>query len=258
MLNFKSINITAIVIFIGLLVLFLFYHISLWWFGLLLLIWFSITALGSAIIGWNYHVKSLNNNPETLKNHIAITFDDGPHPEFTPQVLALLKQYNAKATFFCIGKHVKTYPNVFKQILAEGHTVGNHTYSHNNLFGFFSTKKVVDELQQTNRTVKNLTGLSLQLYRPAFGVTNPRIKKAVKALTLYSIGWNKRSFDTTSISKQQILNRITKNLKKGDVILLHDSSLKTVEVLEQLLLFLQHKNLKAVTINELFNIKAYA
>ncbi|WP_223032192.1 polysaccharide deacetylase family protein [Hanstruepera marina] len=258
MLNFKSINIITIVVFIGLLVLFLFYSISPWWFGLLFLIWFSITALGSAIIGLNYHVESLINNPEIQENHIAITFDDGPHPEFTPQVLAILKQYNAKATFFCIGKHVKAYPNVFKQILNEGHTVGNHTYSHNNMFGFFSTKKVITELQQTHKIVNDLTGLSLQLYRPAFGVTNPRIKKAVKTLALYSIGWNKRSFDTTSISKQQILNRITKNLKQGDVILLHDTSLKTVEVLEQLLLFLQHKNLNAVTINELFNIKAYA
>lgn len=258
MLNFKSINITTLVVFIGLLGLYLLYCISLWWFVLLIIIWFVITALGSALIGWNYHFTSLNHNPKIQKNQIAITFDDGPHPEFTPQVLEVLKVHNAKATFFCIGKNIEAYPNIFKQIIDEGHAVANHTYSHNNMFGFFSTQKVISELEQTNNTVDKLTSLTLQLYRPAFGVTNPRIKKALNVLHLQSVGWNKRSLDTTSISKQQILNRITNNLKKGDVILLHDTSAKTVQVLEQLLLFLQQENLQSVSVGELFNIKSYA
>lgn len=258
MLKFKLINITTGVVFIGLLGLFLVRNISLWWFVLLISIWFIITALGSGLIGWNYHITSLNYNSSIKENHIAITFDDGPHPEFTPKVLALLKKYNAKATFFCIGKNIETHPDLFKQLIEEGHTVGNHTYSHNNMFGFFSTKKVISELELTNTIVKKLTGLDMQLYRPAFGVTNPRIKKALQVVGLISVGWNKRSFDTTSINQKQILSRVTKNLKKGDVILLHDSSLKTVQVLEQLLLFLQHKKLEAVTIDSLFNIKAYA
>src|SRR5690606_12230712 len=232
--------------------------ISFWWFILLGFIWFSLTALGSGLIGWNYHIRALNSNPSISKNQVAITFDDGPNPEFTPQVLELLKKHQTKATFFCIGIQVDSHPELFKRILNDGHTVGNHTYSHDNMFGFFSTEKVISELKQTNKIVLEQTGLKLNLYRPAFGVTNPRIKKALKATKLHAIGWNKRSLDTTGLSKETILKRASKDLKKGDVILLHDSSEKTLWVLEQLLLILQKQNLQAVTVDSLFNIEPYA
>ncbi len=189
---------------------------------------------------------------------MAITFDDGPNPAFTPQVLKLLEKYNAKATFFCIGLHIENHPGLFKNIIKQGHTVGNHTYSHHNMFGFFSSKQVMEELELTNKLVQNITGLKLKLFRPAFGVTNPRIKKALNALKLQAIGWNKRSLDTTGLSKETILKRASKNIKKGDVILLHDSSEKTIWVLEQLLLILQKQNLHAVTVDSLFNIEPYA
>ena len=235
-----------------------FVNIPLWIFLVLTLMWLLITIAGSLFIQWNYHFDSLNKNPEILKNQVAITFDDGPHPEFTPQVLELLKKYHAKASFFCIGKNIETYPELFKTIIEEGHSVGNHTYSHSNTFGFYSTTEVVAELERTNKIVKSISNLELKMYRPAFGATNPNIKKALQLTGLRSIGWSKRSLDTTSLSQQKVLDRVTKNLKKGDVILLHDSSEKSVLVLEQLLLFLQKKNMEAVTIDSLFNIKAYA
>jgi peptidoglycan/xylan/chitin deacetylase (PgdA/CDA1 family) len=258
MLNFKTVNIFTLIFLIGLIVTSFLISISFWWFLLLGFIWLLFTAFGSGLIGWNYHFKTLNSNPSISKNQVAITFDDGPNPEYTPQVLELLKQHQAKATFFCIGKHIEAYPELLKSIINEGHTIGNHTYSHHNLFGFFSTEKVISELILTNSIALEITGLKLHLYRPAFGVTNPRIKKALKATKLQAIGWNKRSLDTTNLSKESILNRASKNLKKGDVILLHDSSEKTLWVLEQLLLILQKKNLQAVTIDSLFNIKPYA
>lgn len=258
MLNFKIVSIFSSIIFIGLLALSLTQNISLWWLLLPILMWFIVTALGSGLIGWNYHFKSLNHNSKNTLNQVAITFDDGPNSKFTPQVLDLLKQYQAKATFFCIGKNIKQHSNIFKQILAEGHTIGNHTFSHSNAFGFFSTQKVIIELENTNVLITEVSGLKPKLYRPAFGVTNPRIKRAIKQLHLTSIGWNKRSLDTTGLSEKTILNRVTKNLKSGDVILLHDTSEKSVHVLEQLLLFLQQKKIEAVTVDSLFNIKAYA
>jgi len=258
MLNFKSVNLTTGVIFIGLLGVFLIKPISTWWFVLLILSWFSVTALGSALVSWKYHIKIFNANKSASKNQIAITFDDGPNPEFTPQVLALLQQFEVKATFFCIGKHIETHPELFKQTLNEGHTVGNHTYSHSNFFGFFNTQKVQAELEKTTRIIKQISGLDAQLYRPAFGVTNPNIRRAVHNLNLTTIGWNKRSLDTTNLTEEQILKRITKNLKSGDVILLHDTSEKSVRVLEQLLLFLRDTNFQSVTIDRLFNMQAYA
>lgn len=258
MLNFKTVNIFTLIILIGLIVIYFLIGISYWWFLLLGFIWLLITALGSGLIGWNYHIKALNSKPSISKNQVAITFDDGPNPEFTPKVLELLKVYKAKATFFCIGKQIEKNPELLIKIINEGHTIGNHTYSHDNLFGFFSTDKVISELNQTNKVVLEKTGLKLNLYRPAFGVTNPRIKKALKTTQLQAIGWNKRSLDTTSLSKENILKRASKNLKKGDIILLHDSNEKTLWVLEQLLLILQKQNLQAITVDCLFNIEPYA
>ncbi|WP_452232906.1 polysaccharide deacetylase family protein [Lacinutrix sp. MEBiC02595] len=258
MLNFKSVNIISSLLLIGLLLAYSFYSFSFWFIILFLFAWFLITVAGSSFVGWNYHYTSLNSNPKTSKNQIAITFDDGPNPEFTPKVLALLNTYNAKATFFCIGKEIEMHPETFKSIVEQGHTIGNHTYSHSTKFGFFSVEEIVSELQQTNNIIKQQIGLEALLYRPTFGVTNPRIKRALQIIKLHSIGWNKRSLDTRNLSEKTILKRVTKNLKKGDVILLHDTSDKTIAVLEQLLLFLQQQKITSVTIDNLFQIKAYA
>ncbi len=258
MLKRRIINGICVALLLAMLVLNFFFQIPWWSFVVLLFIWFLITLGGSFFIQWNYHLNSLHSNKSIPKNQIALTFDDGPHPEFTPMALDLLKAHKARATFFCIGHHIEKHPELFKRILAEGHTVGNHTYSHSKSFGFFGTEKVIDELKQTKALVKKLTGKSMNLYRPAFGVTNPVIERTVKQLDIVSIGWNVRSLDTTSRPEKLIMKRITSRLSKGDVILLHDTSHKTINVLEQLLLFLEEKNLESVTIEELLQLKAYA
>ncbi len=257
MLRFGVINRIVIVLFGVLLILNYWFSIPLFLYGIIAFIWFAITVCGSFFIQWNYHIKSHHKNQNIAENKVAITFDDGPHPEFTPQVLELLEKYNAKATFFCVGKHIKENQAIADRILKEGHTIGNHTYSHTRNFGFLSTKKVKQELEQTNALVKSIFNKKLRLYRPAFGVTNPRIKKALKEVNLISIGWSVRSLDTTKRSKNMVLRRITRNLKKGDIILLHDTSAKSVAVLEQLLLFLQQKKMQSITVNKLLDILAY-
>ncbi|WP_233098668.1 polysaccharide deacetylase family protein [Aureibaculum flavum] len=217
-----------------------------------------VTIIGSFHIRWNYHINALNSNPNTTKKQVAITFDDGPNSEFTPQVLSVLKKYNSKASFFCIGNRIEKHPKLVQQIVAEGHVVGNHSYSHSNTFDFFSKNKIVEEIMSTNKLIYNLLKVNCKLFRPPFGVTNPAIKNAIKETNLQVVGWNVRSLDTKIKEPKKILNRITKNLKAGDVILLHDSSKRTVVVLEQLLLFLQEHHYETVTVDELFEIEAYA
>ncbi len=258
MLKFYTINALALVVFFGLLLAGFFGDVPAWLYVLFVFIWFVITAIGSFQIRWNYHLQSLNHNYKVSENYISITFDDGPNPEFTPKVLSLLKEYGAKATFFLIGKNAEKYPELVQQIINEGHTIGSHSFSHSKNFGFFSTEKVAAELKQTNSILKEITGKELKLFRPPFGVTNPNIKKALKNTGYFSIGWSKRSLDTTNLSEEKILKRITSNLKKGDIILLHDSSAKTVAVLEQLLLFLQPHKLQSVPVDRLLEIEAYA
>lgn len=258
MLRRLPITICILVLFGALIIIDRSTPVSSWLFALLFFVFLLITICGSFFIQWNYHLTSLHSNKSTKKNQLALTFDDGPHPEFTPKVLDLLKQHNAKATFFCVGQNIKKHPELFKQILLEGHAVGNHTFSHSNSFGFFGTEKVIDELNRTIDIVKQLTGKQMNFYRPAFGVTNPMIEKAVKQLNVISIGWNVRSLDTTKRDESAVLDRITSKISKGDVVLLHDTSQKTINVLERLLLFLEEKNLKSVTVDELLQIEAYA
>ncbi|MFS4454848.1 polysaccharide deacetylase family protein [Maribacter sp. 2304DJ31-5] len=224
----------------------------------IIFIWFLITLCGSFFIRWNYHLKALHSNKNTENDHIALTFDDGPHPQFTPKVLALLKKHNAKATFFCIGKQIEKHPDIFKSIIDAGHTVGNHTFSHSKSFGFFNTEHVTAELRATTKLVTKKMGFEMKFYRPAFGVTNPSIAKAVKNLRLNAIGWNVRSLDTTARTDNTVLKRITSKVSKGDIVLLHDTSAKTIRVLERLLLFLEQQKLRSVTVDELLQIKAYA
>ncbi len=254
MLKFNTINIFVLF----LVVVFQLVSVSIWFYVCLFFLWLLITGIGSLHIRWNYHLNSLNSNYNVTQNEIAITFDDGPHPEFTPKVLDLLKENNVKGTFFCIGKHIESHPELFKRIISEGHTVGNHTFNHENNFGFIKTKHVITELEATNEIIKKVSGLKINLFRPPFGVTNPRIKRGINTIGLQSIGWSIRSFDTTSKSKNTIVKSVEKNIKKGDVILLHDTSEKSVEILEQLLLFLKQNKFESVTIDSLLNIKAYA
>ncbi|MBQ4913726.1 polysaccharide deacetylase family protein [Maribacter sp. MMG018] len=257
MLRRKTVNTVFIILTVMLLGLSFFTVIPLTVYLLVFLSWFLITACGSFFIRWNYHYKSLHSNKSIKDNLVAITFDDGPHPEYTPQVLELLKKHNAKATFFCVGKQVQKNPDLFKAIIDGGHTVGNHTYTHVRSFGFFNEEEVSKELLKTIDLVKNISGLQMKLYRPAFGVTNPSIEKSVKKLNLTSIGWNVRSLDTTPRNENMVLKRITSKISKGDIVLLHDTSEKSVRVLERLLLFLDEKKLESVTVDQILQIKAY-
>jgi len=258
MLKRRVVNTAALVILALLLTLYFVLDFHWWPIAILFFVWFWLTLLGSFLIRWDYHFKSLHSNKNSREPHVSITFDDGPNTEFTPLVLDLLKRHSARATFFCIGHQVEKHPDVLNRIIDEGHSIGNHTYTHSKSFGFFSQDKVKSELQKTNRVIEDLTGLKMKLYRPVFAVTNPRIERVVKALKLFSIGWNVRSLDTTPRPEAMVLKRITSKVAKGDIILLHDTSDKSVAVLEQLLLFLDNKNLQSVPVDELLNIEPYA
>lgn len=258
MLKFYTINSLALVIFFGLLLTGFFGDVPAWLYVLFVVIWIVITVIGSFQIRWNYHLESLNHNYKTSEKYVSITFDDGPNPESTSKVLSLLEKYEAKATFFLIGKNAEKHPEIVRQIIEDGHSIGNHGYSHSTNFGFFSTEKVTQELKRTNSIMKEIMGKELKMFRPPFGVTNPNIKKALRKTKHQSIGWSKRSLDTTNLSEEKILGRITTNLKRGDIILLHDSGAKTVALLEQLLLFLQSHELQSVPVERLLEIEAYA
>lgn len=149
---------------------------------------------------------------------VYLTFDDGPHQSITPFVLDVLKEHNAKATFFCIGKNVEEHPLIYERILAEGHTTGNHT--HNHLNGWKTLNQ--DYISNIN---KASTYISSKLFRPPYG----RIKQKQATLLQNENGYNiymwsvlSADFDR-SISPEQCLKNVTKNIHPGSIVVFHDS-----------------------------------
>ncbi|MNE35774.1 Peptidoglycan-N-acetylglucosamine deacetylase [compost metagenome] len=168
-----------------------------------------------------------------------------------------MKENNIHATFFCIGSQIEKYPDIFKRIIAENHIVGNHSYSHSNKIGLFSKAEMIFEIERTDEIIQKYSNKKSNYYRPPFGVTNPNIAKALKFTKHKVIGWNIRSLDTKIQSEEKILKRIKKRLSPGSIILLHDTSEKTVRVLEQLLVILSENQYEAVTVETLLEIPAY-
>ncbi|MEN8119818.1 MAG: polysaccharide deacetylase family protein [Bacteroidota bacterium] len=195
-------------------------------------------------------VKSFNSNPK-VKNKVAITYDDGPDEENTPKLLGIFKKNNAKASFFMIGKNIVQYKEIADKVFKEGHIIGNHSFNHSNTFPLKSHDKIEQELVKTQREIKKITSWENLYFRPPFGVTNPFIAKALSKLNLKVIGWNIRSFDTTNRRKELILKQITKKLKGGDIILLHDRTENVCWLTEEIFKFLKENKLEAVTIEEL-------
>ncbi|MBU8893180.1 MAG: polysaccharide deacetylase family protein [Bacteroidales bacterium] len=192
----------------------------------------------------------------TKEKKIAITFDDGPDSKITPEVLALLDSYNAKATFFCVGQNIADNEELLKSIDEKGHLIGNHTWSHARWFDLFSSKKMKTDIEKTNDHIFEIIKKKTKLFRPPYGVTNPALKKAIKNLNFNTIGWSIRSFDTIN-SPEKTFKRIKKILSSGDIILFHDNQQHIVEILESFLEYARNKNYEIVALDELLNIEAY-
>ncbi|SCX93555.1 Peptidoglycan/xylan/chitin deacetylase, PgdA/CDA1 family [Flavobacterium anhuiense] len=256
MITHKNISLFFIFLLLLLFLLNLYIAIHFLWFIVIILIWIGINAFGSARISSNYHVKAFCSNPFETEKKIALTFDDGPSI-YTLDVLALLKKYNAKATFFCIGKNIEMHPEILQKVISEGHLVGNHSYSHSKFFDFYNAKKITEEIKRTDTLLEKFTSKKINFFRPPYGVTTPSIRRALKVTGHKTIGWNIRSLDGGTQNQELIFNRLIKHISPGGIVLLHDTGEHSVLVLEQFLQFLQQNNYQVVSIEELLNLKAY-
>lgn len=153
---------------------------------------------------------------------VYLTFDDGPHPEVTPFVLKQLREHDALATFFCIGKNVETNPSIFKQVLDGGHSIGNHTYSHLNAWKTGASEYLADVARASDLITSNL-------FRPPYGRITPFIAKnlpqAMKGQKPRVIMWDVLSADfDTKITPQRCLENVIWNIRPGSIITFHDSA----------------------------------
>jgi Predicted xylanase/chitin deacetylase len=255
-------NYSRLILFVFAPILLVIFIISYFYFLCPVFLWLSafliifVFVFSSFDIASGVYLRTLCQGSADSRR-IAITFDDSPK-EITPRILDILKEFDVQVAFFCIGKNITGREAMLKRMVDEGHIIGNHSYSHSNTFDFQNSGRMFKELKLTDDLIWQATGKRVHLFRPPFGVTNPPLKKAVKQMGYQTIGWSIRSLDTVIHNKHKILKRITRKLKPGKVVLLHEIHPDIEWILRELLTFARNQNYKIVTIDQLLAINAYS
>lgn len=192
------------------------------------------------------------------RGEVALTFDDGPDPEVTPQVLALLEQAGVCATFFCVGDQVRRHPELAREIVRHGHRIENHTGSHPNAFAAYGWRRMAAQVSAGQRAITEVTGQAPRFFRAVAGLRNPWLDPILARQGLRLAAWTRRGYDTRTGDADRVLARLTRGLAAGDVLLLHDGhAARTasgrpviLEVLPPLLALLQAHGLRCVPLTE--------
>ena len=164
---------------------------------------------------------------ESNANRILVTFDDGPNEETTQIILAKLKEHSIKSIFFCVGDNVERYPDLAKKIIAEGHTIGNHTMSHININGF--NKNVNANIAQCSHIIERVIGVRPEYFRPPHGRIGLRTEKILERIGLENVMWSLLTYDYKN-DINIVKFGIKKYLKENSIIVFHDS-IKSKEII---------------------------
>lgn len=195
----------------------------------------------------SYRTETVAANAMADSKKIALTFDDGPHPYYTEQLLDGLKERGVHATFFVTGKHVEMYPEMIERMNEEGHLVGNHTYSHMQL-NKSNGDSFKEELVKTNELIEKLTGQEVQYVRPPYGAWD---KKFEKELNMFPVLWTIDPLDWCSDNVACIVQKVTDKAKENSIILMHDEYKSTVTAALQIVDILQEEGYEFVTVDEI-------
>jgi peptidoglycan/xylan/chitin deacetylase (PgdA/CDA1 family) len=186
----------------------------------------GVCAAGG-IFAWAAMVPSAQLFGATLRHTddpatIALTFDDGPNPAVTPALLDLLERYNARATFFLIGKHARAFPGLAKEISERGHTVGNHTETHPKLT-FLSPRRIQEELGRCDEALETATGKAIRWMRPPYGFRGPQLDGVVRGRGGAGVVmWSAMAYDWKPQPAGRVIKRL-RGVRGGDIVLLHDA-----------------------------------
>lgn len=257
MLTFRNTNIVAGALITCMLVVELWYNVPLYVYLLPVAAYMILLVYGSYSIGSNFFFPVVC-SAKTKEKVVAISFDDGPVPEYTPEVLQVLKEQDVPAAFFCIGKRIVQNRELCLQLHEQGHIIGNHSFSHTPLFDLLPSDKMLDDLKRTDEAIFRLVGFYPRTFRPPYGVTTPGMKKALMAGGYTAIGWNIRSLDTIARNEDKLLAKLMKLLRPGSVILLHDTQKITLAVLPRFIRAARNEGYKFVRLDTLLNINWYA
>ncbi|HHX02507.1 MAG TPA: polysaccharide deacetylase family protein [Firmicutes bacterium] len=189
-----------------------------------------ILAIGSLLGIFTFYVyNGIGHQPDIYRsgnrssNMVALTFDDGPSPEFTPAILDILKEYNVPATFFMVGAHVEKYPEIAQRIVDEGHEVGNHTYNHRNI-PTLSTVDLHKELLESTAAITAVTGAYPTYVRPPRGMYDGRFRRLANLLGQEIVLWTVSTRDWRyGVTVDSIVKTVKNRVRGGDILLFHDS-----------------------------------
>ena len=187
---------------------------------------------------------------------VAITIDDGPDPDVTPQVLSQLAQHRASATFFCVGERVQRFADLAREIVSRGHAIENHSQRHRHDFSLLGPGRMRAEISRAQDSILEVTGTAPRFFRAPAGLRNPFLDPVLNRLQLRLASWTRRGFDTVTADADAVYRRLADPLQGGDILLLHDGNAARsrggqaviLEVLPRLLDMLAVKHLRPVTL----------
>jgi peptidoglycan/xylan/chitin deacetylase (PgdA/CDA1 family) len=192
--------------------------------GLPLVLFVALCFAAPFFPGFSFYLPIISRCPSN-KQAVAITFDDGPDPSSTPDILNLLAKYRISATFYVNGQRAERYPHLIRKIVSQGHTIGNHTYSHDNFIMLKSADALKIEIQKAQRVLFQL-GVIPYTFRPPVGITSPRLNNVLNQLDMYTVNFNRRAGDRGNRQIHRLSKKILKKLRSGDIIMLHDIPLR--------------------------------
>ncbi len=203
------------------------------------------------------HVILRSGNP----NHpyVALTFDDGPDDQYTPQILDILKRHGVKGTFFFIGTNIRKHPDVVKRAHEEGHLIASHGYTHAN-FANLEVDEIEDSLQRSTQVIEEVTGESNRLFRPPYAALNSRAIEAIEDAGYKIILWNVDSLDWKSLPEEEVMGNVLPAVSSGSIVLQHSSGgpgqdlSGTVQALDQIIEVLSHQGYEMVTVDRLLEL----
>jgi peptidoglycan/xylan/chitin deacetylase (PgdA/CDA1 family) len=221
------------------------------------------TVFCNAQPGKNAEIKKLSSAPRRI---VALTFDDGPSAQYTPQILDILKESGVKATFFVIGRNVQAHPEEVKREAAEGHAIGNHTWSHPLLAPIESHQQLRDEITKTEQAVLKAGNVRTRLFRPPHGWLSPWMVKEVEGMSYDIVNWTVDPKDWKHPKAAVIVKRVEHAFGSSAIVLMHDGlelkedpgQANTVTALREIIADFKHKGYQFVTISELLADPEYA
>ena len=226
--------------------------------GILWIFYLLIFILGVSVLKLNFFVDAICRG-DAANKRVALTFDDGPDPTATPNLLAVLKRHQVKAAFFPVGTKAQDFPEVVRLIDQEGHILGNHSFRHVWWTNLLIAGALDREISRSQEVIARAIGKVPAYFRPPMGLTNPHLRRRLKKYGLTVIGWDVRPFDTRA-QADKVIARVLKKIRSGSILLLHDrgrDSADLASLTDKLVSEIKNRNYTFSGLDELIGVGAY-